>query len=208
VVVCLSWCWHINSSTALINFVSVGETSTDGGRMKTHARIFSCKQITEPQAGCVKCDYKQWFLNTSTLLERVPNISHKNRWLQVQCESTPIYSSQIRGIKIEDIIKFRDAPVYELIFFTFKGGSPSINNFFEKLQYCRMLLKPGGMIVLIVPNDQAISWFTFVVSLMYKSYSSVVIILKRAGFIKVKKRINGRNGVLVYGERPGSRKKR
>lgn len=127
--------------------------------------------------------------------------------LQVRCGGTPGLHPDVAAIKEGEVTGFRNAPDFDLVFFTFAIGQQPGPDMVKLFQYCRMLLKPGGTLALLLPDDkvQPGDYFfpAFTQAILAKGQKSIpVALLRRAGLVKAQYRKRRKFGVIVTGNRP------
>jgi len=127
--------------------------------------------------------------------------------LQVRCGGTADLHSDVAAIQEGEVTDFRNAPDFDLVFFTFAIGQQPGPDMVKLFQYCRMLLKPGGTLALLLPDDQVqprgYFYPAFVRAIQAKEQKSIpVTLLRRAGLVQVEHGKMKNLGVIVTGNRP------
>ncbi len=94
---------------------------------------------------------------------------------------------------------FRSKPYFDILFYSHSQNSANSNGgFLEDLCYCRMLLKKGSFLFLVMDRTtqrNATGWFT-------KEKSREVSWLRQAGFANIITQKMGNEFILVGGQRP------
>ncbi len=126
--------------------------------------------------------------------------------LQVRSGNTFSIQDDIPAIHEGDITNFRNGPDFDLIFFTFLPNLKPDQEMIAKFQYCRMLLKPGGMLALLLPYNKRRPWWSL--ALTGKPFFSAVdrenfsvSLLKRAGLARVRQIPYKNFGMIISGYR-------
>ena len=94
---------------------------------------------------------------------------------------------------------FRSKPHFDMLFYSQSQNTVHCNGgFLEDLCYCRMLLKPGSSLFLVMDRTtqrNAVGWFT-------KERSREASWLRQAGFANITTQKMGNEFILVGGQRP------
>ncbi len=161
---------------------------------------------------------KQYQADALRILEGLPTRGSACKRLQIRCGCTPCLHPEIMAIRERDITDFRSTPDFDLIYFTFAMGQQPGPEMVERFQYCRMLLKPGGLLVLLLPDNKRLAdrkrprqhFFPAFMSTISISgrISFPVALLQSSGLVKVHRKDIARYGVIVTGSRPVSYNRR
>jgi len=94
---------------------------------------------------------------------------------------------------------FRSKPHFDMLFYSHSQNTVHCTGgFLEDLCYCRMLLKPGSSLFLVmdrVTQQNAVGWFT-------KDRNRGASWLRQAGFANITTQKMGNEFILVGGQRP------
>jgi len=121
--------------------------------MNSFCREITTRQRTESNDAGSEIQ-RQYQADALRLLSRVSKGGVECKQLQIRCGGTPCLHPEIMAIRERDITKFRNRPDFDLVFFTFATGQKPGVEMIECFHYCRMLLKPGGTLALLLPDDK------------------------------------------------------
>ena len=129
--------------------------------------------------------------------------------LHVRCPGTGCLDEALRWVYLKDLLEFRQPPQYRLICFTFSEKDRVDRTLISRLQYSRLLLRPGGRVALLMPGQVSgsmrgiVSAF-FPVSRFAAQKSYPVSLLRLSGFHDVRLLVRQGSGRIVFGSRPAS----
>ncbi len=152
-------------------------------------------------------EQKQYQADALRLLAGVATGGAECRKLQIRCGDTPRLHPDITAFAEGEVTGFRNAPDFDLVFFTLANGQQPGADMVKLFQYCRMLLKPGGTLALLLPDDKvrAGNFFfrAFTQAVREKGQKEMTeTLLRRAGLVKVRHGKRRKSGVIVTGNRP------
>jgi len=129
--------------------------------------------------------------------------------LQVCCPGTGRLDSGVSSVCLHNLTQVREKPKYGLIFFTFTEKVRPDSNLIPGLQYCRLLLRPGGRLALLFPGktDGDLRWLLSAFTPMSRYYALKnypADLLRSAGFHDVRRLVRRGCGRMVFGSRPAS----
>jgi len=129
--------------------------------------------------------------------------------LQVCCPGTGRLDSGVTSVCLHNLTQFREKPKYGLIFFTFTEKGRPGSNLIPGLQYCRLLLRPGGILALLFPGktDGDLRWLLSAFAPMSRYYALrnyPADLLRSAGFRDVRLLVRRGCGRMVFGGQPAS----
>ncbi len=156
---------------------------------------------------------KQYQADALRLLAGLVTGAAECKKLQVRCGGTPCLHPDIAAIEEGEITGFRNAPDFDFIFFTFANGQQPGTDMVKLFQYCRMLLKPGGLLALLLPENKKRPWYYLYPAFMpiigtRSGKSFLVALLQSSGLVEVHQKNITRYGVIVTGNRPYSHRRR
>jgi hypothetical protein len=162
-------------------------------------------QLYQGEIHCFSCGLQQEILHPA-LQRAVNRLARKQgaeNWLQVRCNASLSLPATVTSIHEQSITSFRHAPDFDLVLFTLGKDQPLETALFAKLSYCRMLLRPGGTVVLVLPETGVQSLFPcFSNIISFHKISCEAAALRRTGYIKVAEKYVQGQGRIVYGQRP------
>ena len=150
---------------------------------------------------------KQYQADALRLLAGFATGGSECKRLQIRCGGTPCLRTDIIAVQETEITDYRNAPDFDFIFFTFAFEQRPGLDMIERFQYCRMLLKPGGLLALLLPENKQRPWYSFNPLFMptistRSRKSTVVALLQNSGLLNVHQKNITRYGIIVTGNRP------
>ncbi len=125
--------------------------------------------------------------------------------LQVRSLETVDVGGIFTTIDEKILTDFRNKPDFDMVAFVSVGSNNAEAAMKEKYCYCKMLLKPGGMLLLVLLEQKELCWRDFLPALLQKKAQEEHLNrLAKSGYVAVKKKIVPGLGVLVFGKRPAS----
>ncbi|HEB69625.1 MAG TPA: class I SAM-dependent methyltransferase [Desulfobulbus sp.] len=151
---------------------------------------------------------RQNLQETLRILAEVGTGGQQCKKLQIRCGGTFGLYSDVMVIQEGEVTGFRNLPDFDFVFFTFAIGQQPGPDMVNLFQYCRMLLKPGGTLALLLPDEKKRPrhhfFSTFFMSIIgiRSGESSMVDLLQNSGLVNVHEKKVTRCGVIVTGNRP------
>ena len=133
---------------------------------------------------------------------------HPSTSLQVRCGGTELLAGVGTVVALSELTSFHHPPDFDLIVCTFARGQEPGPELVAALQYCRMLLKPGGRLALLLPRDIGQNWYHslfahFPFARAVGRECPRVALMVQAGFIDIRKQVRPGLGRVISGARPG-----
>ncbi len=133
--------------------------------------------------------------------------AHPSRSLQVRCGGTERLAGVGRIVELKALTRFHHPPEFDLIAFSCAGELEPGPELLEPLRYCRLLLKPGGRLCLLLPGEIQSRWHHFLFAHFSFGRSigrqcPQVALLIQAGFVDVRKRARPGLGRVISARRP------
>ncbi|HHD63123.1 MAG TPA: hypothetical protein ENK96_01890 [Desulfobulbaceae bacterium] len=162
--------------------------------------------IVRNQAGEVPWS-EQGLIRNRRLMAAISRGVEMQEILQVRCPGTGCLDDALRAVHLRDLAEFREQPKYRVICFTFAEDARLDKKLIPCLQYCRLLLQPGGLIALLLPGPPGENWYHHLFAFM--SFGRGVSrrcphwsLLAGAGFVDIRKQVRPGCGRVVTGRRP------
>ena len=127
--------------------------------------------------------------------------------LQVLCPGTDPLDAEIKIVPLQELASFREQPRYEIIYFTFAEDARLARTLIPHFQYCRLLLRPGGWLTLLLPGEgpeglRAVISTFLPMSRHVARKNYPADLLRAAGFTDVRVLARPGQGKIVLGRRP------
>ena len=131
-------------------------------------------------------------------------------WLQVICPGAGRLDGQGTVVSLDRITMFRSQPVYDPVVFSFAEDCRPEPALLPVLQYCRMLLKPGGRLALLLPASVPPTPYDYFMCRLLpgrwaRHRSDAAALLQSAGLTEVRHFVSMGSGRVIWGLRPVSR---
>jgi hypothetical protein len=136
--------------------------------------------------------------------------AYPSKSLQVRCGNTEQLAGVEEIVELKALTRFHHQPEFDLIACTFAGDREPGPELTGPLQYCRMLLKPGGRIALLLPGATDSRWYHLLFSHFPFGRSMGrgcprVALLKQAGFVDIRRQVRPGLGRVITAQRPYGR---
>ena len=133
--------------------------------------------------------------------------THSLRSLLVHCGDTEQLAGIGQSIDLKALTSFHHPPEFDLIVCAFAKGREPGPELLAALQYCRMLLQPGGRLCLLLPGEIHRHWHHFLFA--HFSFGRSIgrrcprgALLIQAGFVDVRKQVRPGLGRVISAQRP------
>ena len=129
--------------------------------------------------------------------------------LQIICPGTDRLDAAIKVVPLQELAGFREQPWYEIIYFTFAEDTRLDRTLIPCFQYCRLLLRPGGRLMLLLPGAcpgglRAVVTSYLPLSRYVAQRSYPADLLRASGFSDVRVLTRPGAGRIISGRRPSA----